>query len=115
MKQIRKKVSWKTPVSKKSNFVCGLLREPNFTTKNNHFEKSHSAENCKSWTIWVFSNSNLLQTIKKLKGAPLETFKNFQKESHKAEKSEGGPFRLVRFCKCTKKFLAEAGNRTRDL
>ena len=30
------------------------------------------------------------------------------------EKSKGGPFSLVWFCKCTKAFLAEAGTRTRD-
>ena len=38
-----------------------------------------------------------------------------KKKSHSAEKkSTGGPFTLVRFRKCMKKFLAQAGTRTRN-
>ena len=40
---------------------------------------------------------------------------NFEKKSHSAGKnSKRGPFSLVRFRKCSKKFLANAGTRTRD-
>ena len=40
--------------------------------------------------------------------------KTKNKKSHKPKKSKGVRFGLVRFCKCKKKFLDEAGTRTRD-
>ena len=46
-----------------------VLRKPKFKTKNNHFENSHDAENCKRATLWAFQKSNFSQNIKKMKGA----------------------------------------------
>ena len=40
--------------------------------------------------------------------------KNNRKKSHSAEKKLKVLFSLVRFCKCSKKFLAKARSRTRD-
>ena len=48
-------------------------------------------------------------------GDPLETLKQFRKNSQSRNTSKGGPFSLVQFCKNTKKLLAETGTQTRDL
>ena len=48
------------------------------------------------------------------RGDPLVQSKYSKKVSVPKKKGKGGPFSLVLFYKCTKKFLAEAGTRTCD-
>ena len=76
----------------------------------------------------IFILENLIMP-KVVKGGPLGLFENLicckskklkgdlkysEKKSNKAKKSKWGPFSLVQFYKCTKRFLTEAGTRTRD-
>ena len=65
--------------------------------------------------LWAFLKSSLLGDMfkrSKNEWGPLETLKNFYKtkKSRKTEKNRKG---IVRFRKCTKKFLTEAATRTR--
>ena len=86
--------------------------------KNENFEQSHSAENSeKRGTFWDFSTFVLLQNIKKIKRRTLwGHLKNFEKKSHKAEKSHSAKkcdnFLLRNTCK---KISAYPRVRTRNL
>ena len=72
-------------------------------------KQTHSAKKCKRGTIWTFSTSILSQNIKRIEEGPFGDFKVSKKVSQVRKKIERG-----RFYKCTKKFLAEAGTRTRN-
>ena len=90
------------------------LRKPSFNEENNHSKKSHNAENCQRGFLKI----QFVAKYQKNKSV-FDTFwrhlKNLDKTSHSAENNwKRAPFSLVRFCKCTKKFLAEAVTRTRD-
>ena len=68
----------------------------------------------KGETLWAFWHFSLLQNIKKTsRWKPFEGKK--MEKSHSAEKKlKRGPFSLVRFRKCSKRFLAKARTRTCD-
>ena len=81
--------------------------------ENENFEQSHSLEKvkkCQIEPLGLFQHPICCKISKTLKGEPFGDFRKFSKKmSHKAEKSGKGRFSIVRFCKCTEKFLAEAG------
>ena len=63
-------------------------------------KKSHSAEKCKRGDPLGFINIHSVAKYEKnSKGDPFETLKFFSKSRTVPEKSKGGPFRHVRFCR----------------
>ena len=89
-------------LSPSGNKTCAdTLRKPNFRTKNIYFQKTHNAK----WgPFGLFQHPFCYRISKILKGGPLETLKSFRKKSLTVPKKlKGGPFSLVRLCKCTKK------------
>ena len=64
-----------------------MLSKPNFKTKNIYFEKSHNAENCKKGDPFGFLKIQFVAKYQKLKGDPLETFKNFRKKVSQSRKN----------------------------
>ena len=68
----------KTPVLKKFGF--SVLRKTYFMTKNNHFKKSHNAENCKKGDPLGSTKIQFLAKYqKKLKGTLWRHEKNVEK------------------------------------
>ena len=77
-------------------------------------KQSHIVEKCEGGDPLCFLKLQFLAKYQKNEDDPSETFINFRKKVCAEKKICKLALSLVRFCKCTKQFAAEAGTRTRD-
>ena len=108
------KTNWKSRIVPKNDglkkfgySVLGPLRKPNCETKNNHFEKSHNAENCKRGPL-DFLKIQFVAKYQKFKGWPFGDNKIFSK-SHRAKKMKGDPSVPSGFANARKNFWLKQG------